>query len=138
PGGTRPQASSQGRGGRGATGGRGGRGAAATAAPEAPVCASFDGKWEALIQNYNVFLRAAGSNGPATPLSFDGSEGNYYTLRSVAWSPDSKKLAAYHTRPGYDRQVHYVESSPTDQLQPKHSSVFYRTPGDAPDIAYPA
>jgi dipeptidyl aminopeptidase/acylaminoacyl peptidase len=132
PCGARPQAQNAGR------GGRGGRGAATTTPAETPVCASFDGKWEALIQNYNVFLRPAGSNGPATPLSFDGSEGNYYTLRSVAWSPDSKKLAAYHTRPGYDRQVHYVESSPTDQIQPKHSSMFYRKPGDALDIAYPA
>ena len=41
-------------------------------------------------------------------------------FRSIAWSPDSKKLVAYRTRPGYDRQVHYVESSPADQLQPKH------------------
>jgi dienelactone hydrolase len=124
-------------------GGRGGRGAApppaaTPAVPETPVCTSFDGKWEALIQNYNVFLRPAGTNKPAMPLSFDGSEGNYYTLRSVAWSPDSKKLAAYHTRPGYDRQVHYIESSPVDQLQPKHSSILYRKPGDALDIAYPA
>src|SRR5262249_25083193 len=67
-----------------------------------------------------------------------GSEGSYDTLRSVAWSPDSKKLAAYHTRPGYDRQVHYIESSPDDQVQPKHSTRFYRKPGDALDIAYPA
>ncbi len=124
--------------------GRGGRGAAAAAtpaqaAPEAPpICASFDGKWEAVIENFNVFLRPAGKNEPAKPLSFDGSEGNYYTLRSVAWSPDSKKLVAYHTRPGYDRQVHYIESSPLDQLQPKHSSILYRKPGDALDIAVPA
>jgi len=45
---------------------------------------------------------------------------------------------AYHTRPGYDRQVHYIESSPTDQLQPKHSTIPYRKPGDALDIAIPA
>src|SRR5579872_415254 len=96
----RPQASAAAQtGGRG----RGGRGAAATAAEEA--CRSFDGKWDAIIENYNIFLRAVGSTEPPTALSFDGSEGNYYTLRSVAWSPDSKKLAAYHTRPGYDRQV---------------------------------
>jgi dipeptidyl aminopeptidase/acylaminoacyl peptidase len=89
-----------------------------------------------------------GSSEPATPLSFDGSEGNYYTLRSLAWSPDSKKLAAYHTRPGYDRQVHYIQSSPADQIQPKHYTTntlpysamgaMYRKPGDALDIAYPA
>ena len=107
--------------------------------PEPPeVCASSDGKWEAFIQNYNVFLKPVGKNEPAVPLSSDGSEGNYYTLRSVAWSPDSRKLAAYHTRPGYDRQVHYIESSPADQLQPKHTTISYRKPGDALDIAYPA
>jgi hypothetical protein len=157
-----PRAQNPAQGGRG---GRGGRGAAAApqAAGQTPAetatCASFDGKWEAFIENYNVFLRPAGAPAPqddragaayagrgrgnntpppAVPLSFDGSEGNYYTLRSVAWSPDSKHLAAYHTRPGYDRQVYYVESSPTDQVQPKHSSVQYRKPGDALDIAYPA
>ena len=105
---------------------------------ESPVCGSFDGKWEALIENFNVFLRPTGSTEPPAALSLDGSEGNYYTLRSIAWSPDSKKLVAYHTRPGYDRQVHYIESSPADQLQPKHTSRLYRKPGDALDIAYPA
>jgi dienelactone hydrolase len=106
--------------------------------PEPPeVCASFDGKWEAFIQNFNVFVKPVG-NQPAFQLSWDGSEGNYYTLRTLAWSPDSKKIAAYHTRPGYDREVHYIESSPTDQLQPKHTTISYRKPGDALDIAYPA
>ncbi len=106
--------------------------------PEPPeVCASFDGKWEAFIQNYNVFLKAVGTKDPAIPLSFDGSEGNYYTLRSVAWSPDSRKIAAYHTRPGYDREVMYIESSPADQIQPKHTTIHYQKPGDALDIAYP-
>ncbi len=128
-------------------GGRGGRGAAAATVTE-EACRSFDGKWEAIIENYNVFLRAVSSSEPATPLSYDGSEGNYYTFRSLAWSPDSKKLAAYHTRPGYDRQVHYIQSSPTDQIQPKHFTTatmpssamgaMYRKPGDALDIAYPA
>ncbi len=121
--------------------GRGGRGGAASIIPgQTPpdVCASFDGKWEALIQNFNVFLKRVDATEPAFPLSSDGSEGNYYTLRSIAWSPDSNRLAAYHTRPGYDRQVHYVESSPADQVQPKHSTMFYRKPGDALDIAYPA
>jgi dipeptidyl aminopeptidase/acylaminoacyl peptidase len=142
-----PQGQAAGQGGGRA--GRGGRGAAAAAAAaETPGCRSFDGKWMAVIENYNIFLRSTGSNEPATPLSFDGSEGNYYTLRSVAWSPDSKKLVAYHTRPGYDRQVHYIQSSPADQVQPKHFTTntlpnaaiagMYRKPGDALDIAYPA
>ena len=63
-------------------------------------------------------------------LSTDGSEGNCYELDSIAWSPDSKKLAAYRVKPGYRRLVHYVESSPEDQLQPKYSTRFYAKPGD--------
>ncbi len=101
------------------------------------VCTSFDGKWQAIIENFNVFIKQAGTSEPAIPLSTDGSEGNYYTFRTIAWSPDSKKLVAYRTRPGYDREVHYIESSPADQIQPKHMTISYRKPGDALDIAYP-
>jgi dipeptidyl aminopeptidase/acylaminoacyl peptidase len=105
--------------------------------PEKPeVCASFDGKWEAFIENFNVYLKPAGDH-PAFALSFDGSDGNYYTLRTIAWSPDSKKLVAYHTRPGYNREVMYIESSPHDQIQPKHMTIHYLKPGDTVDIAYP-
>lgn len=105
--------------------------------PQAPeVCASFDGKWEAFIQDFNVYLKPTGK-GDAFPLSFDGTENNYYSLRSVAWSPDSKKLAAYHTRPGFDREVMYIESSPRDQLQPRHMTTHYAKPGDPVDVAYP-
>ena len=105
-------------------------------AEPADVCASFDGKYEAFVQNFNVFIKPKGDQ-PAYPISFDGSEDNYYSLRSFAWSPDSKKLAAYHTRPGYDRLVTYIESSPTDQIQPKHSTIHYNKPGDTLDIAFP-
>jgi dipeptidyl aminopeptidase/acylaminoacyl peptidase len=133
-----PRAQGQGRGGRGGRPGVGAQIGSQVAPEPSEVCASFDGKWEALIENYNVFLHQVGSKEKAAPLSSDGSEGNYYTLRSIAWSPDSKKLAAYHTRPGYDREIHYIESSPADQIQPKQSAIFYRKPGDALDIAYPA
>src|SRR5262249_20278451 len=89
-----------------------------------------------LIQNFNVFLRAKGAR-DATLLSTDGSEGNYYTLQSLTWSLDSKHLVAYRVHPGYKREVHYVESSPADQIQPKHSTLTYAKPGDAVDIAQP-
>ena len=98
--------------------------------------ASPDGKWEALIQNFNVFIRPKGKT-EGFALSIDGSEGNYYTFASINWSPDSKRLVAYRVRPGYRRQVHYVESSPSDQLQPKHSTRDYAKPGDALDVAQP-
>jgi dienelactone hydrolase len=58
-------------------------------------------------------------------LSWDGSEGSYYTYASIAWSPDSKKLAAYRIRPGYHRFLQFIESSPADQLQPKYSTFEY-------------
>jgi dipeptidyl aminopeptidase/acylaminoacyl peptidase len=104
------------------------------------VCGSFDGKWDAYIYNFNVYLRPADPKDPTapTPLSFDGWEDNQYTLVGMAWSPDSKKLVASHTTPGYDRQVHYIQSSPPDQIQPIHSSILYRKPGDTMPIAHPA
>jgi Dipeptidyl peptidase IV (DPP IV) N-terminal region len=97
---------------------------------------SPDKKWEASINNFNVAIRPAGTT-EVIHLSTDGSEGNYYTLNSIEWSPDSKKLAAYRVRPGYHREVHYVESSPEDQLQPKFSSRVYAKPGDVLDLKRP-
>jgi len=114
-----------------------GGGAGPQQAPEpTQVCWSYDGKYKAFVQGFNVFLKPAGEE-KAYPISFDGSENNYYTLRTFAWSPDSKKLVAYHTRPGYDREVTYIESSPADQIQPKHSTNHYVKPGDPVDIASP-
>jgi len=97
---------------------------------------SPDKKLEAFIVNYNVAVRDQATR-ETTRLSMDGSEGNCYDLASIAWSPDSKKLAAYRVRPGYRRLVQYVESSPEDQLQPKSSSRFYAKPGDLLDLEQP-
>jgi len=92
-----------------------------------------------LIRNYNVFVREHGKKESGAPgfLSLDGSEGNFYTFRSIAWSPDSTHLVVCRVRPGYRRKVHYIESSPADQLQPKHSTRDYAKPGDTLDIASP-
>jgi hypothetical protein len=55
---------------------------------------SPDGRWEAVVNNFNVAIRPA--NGRAlTYLSTDGSEGNYYEQSSIVWSPDSHRIAAY-------------------------------------------
>ncbi len=97
---------------------------------------SPDGELEAFIQNYNVAVRRVGEE-DYTLLSHEGSEGNAYTDRSLVWSPDSRKLAAYRVVPGEPREVHYVESSPEDQLQPKHSTLLYAKPGDRLDKENP-
>jgi dipeptidyl aminopeptidase/acylaminoacyl peptidase len=96
---------------------------------------SPDGNWLAFVENFNVAVRPAHAK-PAEAaqqtilLSQDGSEGNYYAADTLAWSPDSKHLAAYRIRPGYKREVHYIESSPADQLQPRDSSMVYPKAGD--------
>jgi len=105
--------------------------AASEEAKESP-----DGTMEAFIKNYNVYIRTKDKKDDSA-LSFDGSEGNYYTYGSIVWSPDSKKIAAFRLRRGYHRVIHYIESSPGDQLQPKHHTMEYAKPGDALDIELP-
>ncbi len=103
--------------------------------PQGPV-KSPDNKWEASIVNYNLAIRVADAKEPIV-LSTDGSEGNYYNARSIVWSPDSTKIAVYRVRPGYKREVRYIESSPEDQVQPKFSSIVYAKPGDVLDLEQP-
>ena len=97
---------------------------------------SPDGQWMAFIDNYNVAIRPVGGD-KRISLSTDGSEGNYYDGASIAWSPDSTKVAAYRVRPGFRRLVHYVSSSPEDQLQPQHWAIQYAKPGDQLDLEQP-
>ena len=97
---------------------------------------SPDGKREAYINNHNVFVREKGKR-DGMPLSMDGSEGNFYALGTIAWSPDSKKLAVFRVRPGYHRKLQYVESSPRDQVQPHYGSIEYAKPGDVLDFPQP-
>ncbi|HEY4307475.1 MAG TPA: prolyl oligopeptidase family serine peptidase [Gemmatimonadaceae bacterium] len=140
----------------GGAAGRGGRGGGRAGSPGAagdPLqagCVSPDGQRVAFVQNYNVAVRPANGGGTSQPgvggnggrsaftlLTRDGSELDGYQQLSIRWSPDSKKLVAYRRRPGYNRLVHYVLSSPADQLQPKDTSIFYRKPGDALDVVQP-
>ena len=68
----------------------------------------------------------------------DGSEGNYYTAGLASPGPRIRSnWSPTESGPATDRLVHYVESSPADQLQPKHSTREYTKPGDTLDIAQP-
>jgi dipeptidyl aminopeptidase/acylaminoacyl peptidase len=105
---------------------------------------SPDGKWTAYVLNNNLVVRAIQTNARAASakdpdrknenspivLSMEGSADNYYAVSTIAWSPDSKYIAAYRIRPGYKRVVDYVESSPANQLQPIHSTMVYPKAGD--------
>ncbi len=123
-----PATSSQGR-GRNApsSGGRG------SAGPQTRI--SPDGTMEAFIRNFNVYIRERSSQ-QEFPLSRDGSEAAYYGT-SLQWSPDSKKLAVFRTTPGYRRLVHFIDSSPAGQLQPRHFAIEYSKPGDVINVDMP-
>lgn len=96
---------------------------------------SPDSLWVAFIKDNNVYIRST-DTGEEFQLSYDGAEGNYYSS-SVSWSPDSKKLATNRTRPGVERLVYYIESSPDDQVQPKLSTRVYPKPGDVITVNKP-
>jgi dipeptidyl-peptidase 4 len=116
---------------------------------------SPDGKFEVLVRGHNLFLRE-GTNEVA--LTYDGNPGNSYARSAqrarlvemrfderdeekptpeVYWAPDSKRFVAMRARPGTERTVYMVESSPRDQLQPKLQSYPYAKPGDEIEIRKP-
>lgn len=93
---------------------------------------SPDGKWTAFIQDHNLWIR---HDDQTLHLTSDGTPDKTFQFRGrevpdVQWSPDSKHLLAFQTERVADRQVHLIESSPADQLQPRMQSHVYRKPGD--------
>ncbi len=96
---------------------------------------SPDKKWTAFIKNYNVFVKSA-IDGKEHQLSNDGALGEYYSSY-IRWASDSRKLVAYRVRPAEKHMIYYIESSPVDQLQPKHYVYEYQKPGDAIPQKYP-
>jgi dipeptidyl aminopeptidase/acylaminoacyl peptidase len=96
---------------------------------------SPDKKWTALVRDFNVWIRS-NDDKKEFRLSYDGGLGNYYSSY-FRWSDDSKKLMAYRVKPAEKHMIYYIESSPEDQLQPKHYSYEYQKPGDAVPQKYP-
>ncbi len=91
---------------------------------------SPDGKLEAYIEGDNVVLHTVGR--PYTEkriLSTDGTLSDYYSAW-IQWSPDSRYIMTCKRRPVTKRYVYYVESSPSDQLQPILHKQEYAKPGD--------
>jgi dipeptidyl aminopeptidase/acylaminoacyl peptidase len=116
---------------------------------------SPDGRYEIVVRGHNLFLREEATE---LALTYDGNPGHSYARNpqrarfvemrydeqedeqpapQIYWAPDSKKFVAMRTRPGTERTVYMVESSPRDQLQPKLQSYPYAKPGDEIPISKP-
>lgn len=96
---------------------------------------SPDGKKEAYISEGNLWVTDL-STKEHKRLSDDGSEYEYYSS-NIYWSPDSKKIVCCNYRPGGDRKLLLVSSSPKDKLQPETITFDYPKPGDALPIRRP-
>ncbi len=94
---------------------------------------SPDGKWVAFRKDHNLWLRNTATK-QEFALSSDGKSDDFYE-GSFYWSPDSAKLVVRQIRPAQEHKVHFIESSPKDQLQPKLHTINYLKPGDR--IAHP-
>ncbi|SHG44075.1 S9 family peptidase [Pedobacter caeni] len=98
---------------------------------------SPDGKWIGYVKNFNIYISDASDSGKTYQLSKDGISGHHYSPY-LYWSPDSKKLAGYKVKSPKPRLTYLIESSPTDQLQPKLRSRIYAKPGDSLDQFSPS
>lgn len=96
---------------------------------------SPDGLWQVISKDFNLVLEDRKSQ-ESHPLTIDGNEQDRYDSR-VYWSPDGKKFIALKIKPSGKRTIHFVESSPKDQLQPKLHSRFYLKPGDDIELKRP-
>mgnify|MGYP006397030309 FL=1 len=93
-----------------------------------PPVMSPDSTMLAFIKNHTLYIKNT-STDEETRLSYDGAPGFFYSTY-IKWSPDGKKIMAYKVRPGDERKIYFVESSPEDQFQPKLQSRDYLKPGD--------
>lgn len=84
----------------------------------------------AFLKNNNIYIHPSGKPAEAVQLTFDGSPNEYYS-NNMRWSPDSKKLIGQKVKKVTVRTINFVESSPTEQLQPILHTRNYPKPGDA-------
>lgn len=91
---------------------------------------SPDGKTVAYVEGCNVVVQEAWKPyAPKKVLTQDGTIANYYS-NQILWSPDGRYIFVCKRRPVEKRYVYYVESSPSDQLQPILHKQEYAKPGD--------
>ncbi len=106
-------------------------------APQSPTRTSSAGtpeKRQARLQDGNVILVTGGTE-QVLARAEDRRMGEF--TGPIDWSPDRTRFVARFQMRDAAHQVHVVESSPTDQVQPRLHSFEYHKPGDAMDVAMP-
>lgn len=119
---------------------------------------SPDGLTDVFVREHNLWLKPAAPEAPEAPLTTDATADHTFRCDAqrarlmnldyerpeapeadpdVRWSPDSKFLLAFQTTQVAEPKVWYVESTPTDQLQPKLHSYPYLKAGDPIPTATP-
>jgi dipeptidyl aminopeptidase/acylaminoacyl peptidase len=88
---------------------------------------SANKKYIAFIQNNNIFIKAI-ATGNIVQYTTDGSDAHPYG--SIAWSPDSRYIVAYHITPVIDSPVYHVLSSLPNTTRGKLVTEPYKQPGD--------
>ena len=96
--------------------------------PDQSADRSPDGKWQAAIRDHNLAIVPT-AGGEPTALTTDGTAADGYSP-PFHWAPNSTKLIAWRAKEVETRQIHLVQSSPPDQVQPKLLTIDYPKPGD--------
>lgn len=115
---------------------------------KAPAGESPDGRWVAFVENHDLYVRDT-TNQEVIQLTSDGEEQyNYATpypspvdmveqetqdidqTAEVRWSPDSTRLMTYRLDRRSANRFALIQSSPNDQLRPKHYTYTYPLPGE--------
>ena len=96
---------------------------------------SPDGRRRVVVRDRNVFLVNAPSD-TERQLTKDGSrEGGY--AGPVVWAPDGTRFVVRWVTPAQEHKVSCVESSPSDQVQPRLHTFDYLKPGDTIEVSKP-
>ena len=99
--------------------------------PGGPV--SPDKAWKVAVKDGKVALEALADGGEPRSIEIPMPTG-WVLNGDVLWSPKSDRFVVWRRPDVPVRQVHYVRSSPKDQLQPEHFTKTYPKPGDVMNV----
>jgi dienelactone hydrolase len=100
--------------------------------PPQPREISPDGKRRIEIREQSIVIREVDS-GTIKEIRPDLPRKARWEPSTLAWSPDNRHFAIRFRVGVAPRQIHIVESSPPDQVQPKLRTFAYNKPGDPID-----